>query len=105
MIAVNKIGVGPVFDAREERMASREMQFVPAHMGNLDGRTRRRAGREFHYLAPDPAQARVAAMLEPEFGHELHADANAEERPGLAAHQLIQRLDHARQARKALAAV
>src|SRR4029079_9008656 len=39
------------------------------------------------------------------FGHELHADADAEERTALAAHRFLQRLDHARHRTEPTAAV
>src|SRR5579871_1416622 len=36
MIAVHEIAMGAVGDAGEQRMGPGQLQFVPAHMGNLD---------------------------------------------------------------------
>ena len=47
------------------------------------------------HVALDPAEARRDAELEPALGHQLRADADAEERPAFAAHGLLQRLAHA----------
>ena len=79
--------------AREQRVRSSELKLVPAHMRDLG-----RARGERDDLAPDPAQPRMAAMLEPGLGHQLHADANAEEGPAVPMHDALQRLDHAGQA-------
>ena len=63
-------------------------------MGNLE---RGIGGRDAPDLALDPAQAGMDAVLEPALGHELHADADAEERAALPDDRVLQRLDHAGQ--------
>ena len=46
-------------------------------------------------FAGDPAEARRHLILAAALGHQLHADADAEERTGTPQHALVQRLDHA----------
>ena len=63
------------------------------------------AGIDAHDVALDPVEAGMDAVLDAARGHELHADADAEE--GLAAldHRALQGVDHARHAVEAGAAV
>ncbi len=65
---------------------------IPAHVRDLQRRIGRR---DLVDLAADPAEALGHHVFAAALGHELHADADAEERPALAAHRLLQRLDHA----------
>ncbi len=60
--------------------------------GNLQVRI---GGRDLVDLAGDPAQALRDPVFEPALGHQLHADADAEERTAALAHALVERLDHA----------
>src|SRR6516165_9708714 len=45
-------------------------------------------------LAPNPTQSRPHLSFAAALGHELHADANAEERPAAPAHALVERFHH-----------
>ena len=64
-----------------------------------------RAGFDAHDVALDPVQPGMDAVFDAARGHQLHADADAEE--GLAAldHLALQGIDHARHAVEAGAAV
>ena len=69
-----------------------DVQRVPAHVRDLQ----RGVGRlDQRHVAGDPAEPRARDVFEAALGHQLHADADAEERPAAAAHGLLQRLDHA----------
>ncbi len=57
------------------------------------------------HLAFDPAEPRRFNELEPALAQKLHADANAEERPALAANRLFKRFDEARNALQPVLAV
>ena len=46
-------------------------------------------------VAADPIEAGDDLVLEPARRHQLHADADAEERPAAAAHRVLERLHHA----------
>ena len=84
MIRVHEIGVQPVradVDAVEQRMRPLRVERVPAHMRDLQRRVRRRDAVD---LAGDPAQSRGHLVFAAALGHELHADADAEERPAAA---------------------
>ena len=48
-----------------------------------------------HDLAGDPAEPLGDLVFAAAFGHELHADANAEKRPAAAGAPGLERLDHA----------
>ena len=48
-----------------------------------------------HHFAFDPTQPLVVAMFAPDFGQQLHADADAEKRHAAFQHRILQRLDHA----------
>ena len=71
----------------------RGVERVPAHVRDFQRRIGRR---DLVDLAADPAEPVGHHIFAAALGHELHADADAEERPALAAHRLLQRLDHAR---------
>jgi hypothetical protein len=64
---------------------------VPAHVRDLDGRI---GGLELAHLAGDPVEAGGLAELQAAGGQELHADADAEERPAPGLHRLGHGLDH-----------
>ena len=48
-----------------------------------------------HDVAGDPAETLGDGLFQPARRHQLHADADAEERPRLAIDGLLDRLDHA----------
>ncbi len=52
-------------------------------------------GKDRRDVAANPIEAGDDFVFEPARRHQLHADADAEERPAAAAHRLFQRLDHA----------
>ena len=84
---------GAVGDAFQQRMALRLLQFVPAHVRNLQRLGI--VGRDLHHFAGDPAQPGMTAELHPHRGQQLHADTDAQERRAFLQHFLAQRLDHA----------
>lgn len=63
---------------RQQMGAGREVQRVPAHM--RQAQTGICGFIHAAYIAGNPAQTFGAAMFEPVFAHELHADADAQER-------------------------
>src|SRR5262245_19912568 len=82
----------PDGDALEQRMRPARIERVAAHMRDLQTRIRR--GHAFD-LARNPTQPLRHLVFAAAFGHELHADANAEERPAAPAHAVVERLHHA----------
>src|SRR5215467_14109903 len=82
----------PDGDALEQRMRPARIERVPAHMRDLQTWIRRR---DAFNLARNPAQPLRHLVFAAAFGHELHADANAEERPAAHAHAVVERLHHA----------
>src|SRR5215813_4244788 len=82
----------PDGDALEQRMRPARIERVPAHMRDLQTWIRRRDAFD---LARDPAQPRRHLVFAAALGHELHADANAEERSAARAHAVVERLHHA----------
>ena len=95
LIPMHEVDISARAQPVQDRMLRvRDFQGIPAHVRNLE---RRVAGRECGHLARNPAQAGVVAMLAPDARHQLHADADAEERPAPGDHHLRQRLDHARE--------
>src|SRR6185369_5088687 len=76
----------------DERMRARGDDVVPAHMRDLD---RGIAAFDTAHGAADPAEAGMRAELLACVREQLHADANAEERPALVEHRLAHRIDHA----------
>ena len=75
---------------------------VPAHVRDLEGGIARLDAGD---LAGDPAEALGHLVFAAAFGHELHADADAEKRPAAPAHGVVERLDHAGQGIEAAPAV
>ncbi len=71
-------------------------------MRNFQVRIGRRDAIDF---ARDPAQARCHLIFAAALGHQLHADANAEERAAALAHVLLERVDHAGDAVEPLPAI
>ena len=65
---------------------------VPAHVRNLQARIGRRDAVD---LARDPAEPLDHLVFAAALGHQLHADADAEERPAARAHALVERVHHA----------
>src|SRR5947209_4229729 len=62
-------------------------------------------GRDAVDLASNPAEAFRHLIFAPALGHELHADADAKERPALLAHAHIERVYHTAHRVEATAAV
>ena len=99
----NEVDIGTRGQSVQHWMVRRaHVEVIPAHVGHLEGerwraRSRGRGWGQRHHLARNPVQARVVAVLTADGGHELHADADAQERTAVPAHHLLQRLDHARQ--------
>jgi len=78
--------------AIEQRMRADHIEGVPAHVRNFQARVGRRDAIDF---ARDPAQPFGDFVFAPALGQQLHAHTDAEKRPALAAHRVIERLDHA----------
>src|ERR1700733_7460790 len=78
--------------ALEHRVLPDHVERVPAHVRNFQILLARRY---FYDVARDPVKTVGGDVLLASRGHQLHADADAEERPGLLAHGLGHRLDHA----------
>ena len=87
-IGVDEIGVGARRQSGEQRVApgGNPACSSPSAAASAPGGVHRRD------LAGDPAEARRGAVLEAALGHQLHADADAEERPAGGDHRL-ERLD------------
>ncbi|MCY1311985.1 hypothetical protein D9M70_623630 [compost metagenome] len=89
-------------DAVKQRMFALERERVPADLRDLQCGI---SGRHLDDIAGDPAEAVGDGLFEPARRHQLHADADAEERPGGLFHRFGQRLLHAVDGGKATAAV
>src|ERR1700679_4176457 len=74
-VGMHEIDMCAVSDAREQRMRTRDRQFVPPHMRNLERCVRRR---QAHHFACDPAEPRMLAEFAADIREQLHPDANAE---------------------------
>ncbi len=73
-------------------MLAFELDRVPADLRDFQ----RRIGRlDLLDVAGDPAEAARHRLFQPALRHQLHADADAEERPRLGDRRLLDRLDHA----------
>ena len=91
---MDEISVQPVVaggDVRQQGWLALHLQRVPAHVRDLQ--PRRRLDRRD--VAADPVEAGDRLVFEPARRHQLHADADAEERPSTLAHRVFQRVDHA----------
>src|SRR6185437_8587005 len=66
---------------------------IPAHVRNFQVRIGRRNTID---LARYPAKTGRNLVLAASLGHQLHADANSEERFTLLAHRVLKRIDHPR---------
>src|SRR5471030_623768 len=77
------------------------MQRVPAHVRDFQLMT---VGRDLVDFATYPAQALRHLVLAAALGHELHAHADAEERPAVVAYGFFQGRNHARNIVEAAAA-
>src|SRR5262249_11826467 len=82
----------PDGDALEQRMRPARIERIPAHMRDLQIWIRRLNTLD---LARNPSEPLRHLVFAAAFGHELHADANAEERSAAPAHAVVERLDHA----------
>src|SRR5439155_513291 len=82
----------------EHRMRPARIERVPPHMRDLQISVR---GRNPLDVAWDPAQSLRHLVFAAALGHELHADANAEDGTAALAHALVDRLHHAVDARGA----
>ena len=76
----------------QHRVLADRVERVPAHVRDLQVLVARR---DLHDVARDPVEAVGVDVLAAARRHQLHADADAEERPRLVAHRLGHRLDHA----------
>ena len=99
---MDEVGVVARLDAGENRVRGGDFEGVPAHVGDLE---RRVVGGEADHLAGDPAEPRGVPVLAAEARHQLLADADAEERDGVADRAGLDRLDEAGDRREAGAAV
>src|SRR3984957_19161993 len=105
VIGMHEIGVTAFRSQRqafEHRMLPDHIERVPAHMGNFQILLARR---NLFDVAGDPVEAVGGDVLLAAGRHQLHADADAEERPRLASHRLRHRLDHAVERVKPSAAI
>ena len=95
MEGVDEIGVETVLarrNAGKQRVVAHHLERVPAHVRDFQLRV---GGRDLHHVAGNPAEPVDGLLLQPALGHELAADANAEEGLSAPDHLLLQRLDHA----------
>src|ERR1700722_12811367 len=95
LIGMHEVGVqaaGAGGDAVEQRMMAQLVERVPAHVRDFQARVVRRDAVD---LAGDPAEAGRHLVFAPALGHQLHADADAEERPAFLPHRDVERVDHA----------
>ena len=102
---MHEIGVEPFVadgDAGKDRLLACHVQRVPSHVRDLELRV---GGRDLHHVAGDPAEPFGRLLLQPALGHELAADADAEERLAAPDHLLVQRLHHARHRVETAAAI
>src|SRR3984893_3653263 len=105
VVGVHEIGVTAFWAEREtleHRMLPDHVERVPAHMGDLQILLARR---NFFDVARNPIKTVGGDVLLAARGHQLHADADAEERPRLVAHRFRHRLEHAVQRVEAPAAI
>src|SRR4051812_14860627 len=95
MIRVHEIAVqpvGPERDAVEQRVVAALVERIPAHVRDLQIRIAWCNAVDF---AGNPPQAFDDFVFAAALGHQLHADADAEEGPTFFAHGLVQRIHHA----------
>src|SRR5919204_2325692 len=79
-------------NALEQRVRLARGERIPAHMRNFQVRI---GWRDLVDLAGNPAESLGYFIFTPALGHQLHADANPEERLAFAAHIVLGRFDHA----------
>src|SRR5262249_58686402 len=75
----------------KKRMVFQYIERIPAHMRNLQIRTRRRNAIDF---ACDPAETRRYSVFASALRHQLHSDTDAEEALAIFSYALLQRIDH-----------
>src|SRR5262249_59931414 len=80
----------PLYSGKE-RMVFQSIEGFPAHMRNLQIRTRRRNAIDF---ACDPAETRRYSVFASALRHQLHPDTDAEEGLAIFSYALLQRIDH-----------
>jgi hypothetical protein len=93
---VYEIGVQPSVpgsDAGQQGVLLVHVERIPTHMRNLK---RWIVGPDGGDVALEPAEPRRDFEFEAALGHQLRAHADAEKRPSLRAHAVLERLDHAR---------
>jgi len=80
-------------DSLEQRVRMFHVNRVPADLRDFQ----RRVGRlHLLHVAGDPAESSRDRLFQASLGHQLHADADAEERTAVPDRDLLDRLDHAR---------
>jgi len=87
MIGMNEVEVGARRQLPEKNACRPRRCFVPADVRQPDGR---RFLRKADDLAVEPAEALLRAAFEPAAGHELHAQADAEDRDETAPDRLVE---------------
>ncbi len=95
VIGVNEITMAALRAQRQtlqHRMLPDHVERIPAHVRNFQILFARR---NLHDVAGDPVEPGRRDMFLATRCHQLHADADAEERPRLVAHRFRHRLDHA----------
>src|SRR5688572_2530490 len=80
MIGMDEIGMVAALGIGQRRMRPLEIEVVPSHLRNAQAAV---GEVEHHHLALDPVEALVLAELDADARHQLHADADAEERLAL----------------------
>src|SRR5262249_23724614 len=86
----------------QERMVFQHIERIPAHVRNLQIRTRRRNAIDF---ARDPPKTWSDLVFASALRHQLHADTNTEEWFAIFSYALLNRLDHTGNFVKARAAI
>src|SRR6266478_7633906 len=95
VIGVHEVSVAAFWAERQtlqHRMLADHIERIPAHVRNLQILLARR---NLFHIAFDPVEPLCGDVLLAAGRHQLHADANAKERPRLASHGLRHRLEHA----------
>src|SRR5215208_622704 len=105
MIRVHEIGMQTLRshrDAVEQRMRLDDIERVPAHVRDFQVGIVRCDAAD---VARDPAQSFRDFVFTAALRHQLHADADAKERPAIAAHAVIECIYHTRNSVEAAPAI